>query len=242
MLAYRPKIHYNITMNYYNYNNYNRPYQKLGATEIFIIINGILFLPFFFRGFPLFRELFKFTRYFLSMNIGYSDVPCFDRWALWQPLTAMFMHGSMTHIFFNMYALYIFGKPLEMRWGTKRFASFYLTVGILANIAGGLIFILTGRPLSLIGASGAVYGVLLGYGSLYPDSRLLLFFFIPIKVKWCVLLYAAIEVISEIYSVADGIAHSVHLFGFLFAFFYIMIFMHRNAVKDMFFKDDVEII
>ena len=169
-------------MNDYYYNT--RPQPKFGATEIFIIINGILFLPYFFRMLPLFSDLWKYSRYFLSMNIGYSDVPCLERGAIWQPLTAMFMHANGTHIFFNMYALYIFGKPLEMRWGTARFASFYLTVGVLANIAGGLIFILTGRPLSLLGASGAVYGVLLGYGSLYPDSRLLLFFFIPIKVKW----------------------------------------------------------
>ncbi|MBR3731763.1 MAG: rhomboid family intramembrane serine protease [Spirochaetales bacterium] len=221
---------------------YEQNRSKLGATEILIIINCILFLPWFFRGFPLFRELFRFTRYYLSLNIGFSDVPCFDRLALWQPVTAMFMHGNVSHLFFNMYALYIFGKPLEVRWGTARFASFYMTVGILANIAGGLIFILTGRPLSLIGASGAVYGVLLGYGSLYPDSRLLLFFIIPIKVKWCVLLYAAIELLSEIGSVSDGVAHSVHLFGFLFAFLYILIFMHRNAIHDMFFKDDVEIL
>lgn len=239
MLAENKKIHYNTIMNNFYYQQSRRRYS---ATDIIIIVNCILFLPYFFRAFPLFREMFRFTRQFLSMNIGYSNVPCFDRFAVWQPLTAMFMHGNPSHLFFNMYALYIFGKPLEQRWGTARFVSFYMTVGILANVAGGLIFIITGKPLSLIGASGAIYGVLLGYGSIYPNTRLLLFFFIPIRVKWCVLLYAVIELLSEIFSAADGVAHSVHLFGFLFAFLYIMIFMHRNAIRDMFFDDDTEII
>ncbi len=216
----------------------NRNNLRYGATEIIIIINIILFVPYFFRFLPGFDYLFAFSRAFLSLNVFIRDYPCINHGAVWQVLTAMFMHGSVAHLFFNMYALYAFGKILESRWGAASFTMFYLTVGVLANIASALLFMATGRPTSLIGASGAIFGILLAYGGYYPDTRVLLFFFLPIKVKWCILLYALLELGSELSSVAGGIsdriAHCTHLFGFLFAFLYLLIFFKFNPIKSMF--------
>lgn len=220
----------------------NRNSSKYGATEIIIIINVILFIPYFFRYLPFFKELFVFSRMFLNINVLIQDMPCINNGAVWQVLTAMFMHANITHLFFNMYALYAFGKRLEIRWGEVQFTLFYLTVGVLANVASAVLFVLLGQPTSLLGASGAVFGILLAYGGYYPDTQVLLFFFLPIKVKWCILLYAAIELGSELSSVAGGmhdrVAHCTHLFGFLFAFLYLLIFFKCNPIKRMFGKQD----
>ena len=195
--------------------------KKTGAVEIIIIINVILLIPYFFRFLFLGNFFYNFSHIFLCMNVNIKDCPCVTNGAIWQPITAIFMHANFSHLFFNMYALYIFGKPLEKKWGSTKFVFFYLTVGVLANIASVILFILSGTTISLLGASGAVFGVLLAFGVYFSETRLLLFFIIPLKVKWCILLYAIIELASEIGSFNDGIAHITHLFGFLFAFLYL---------------------
>ncbi|HOJ62979.1 MAG TPA: rhomboid family intramembrane serine protease [Spirochaetota bacterium] len=216
---------------------------KFGVTETIILINFIFFIPYilsFITASPFFYNL---SIYYLGLNInspyGFLSI---NNGAIWQVLTAMFMHGGLGHIIFNMYGLYIFGKPLELRWGGARFLSFYLTTGILANIASVIVYIFSKNSITLIGASGAVYAVLLAFGAYYPDVKLLLFFFIPIKVKWAILLFTVLSLFFQFSNIANFIGHLTHLFGFLFSFLYLLIFFRINAIKKMFFSKDDYII
>lgn len=135
-----------------------------------------------------------------------------------QVVTYMFMHGGLMHIFFNMFALWMFGRIMEQAWGGRRFAVYYLLCGVgaaLVQEAGqglGLI-----PPYSMtIGASGAVYGILLAFGMTFPNERLFIIPIpFPIKAKWFVIIYAAIEVFESL-GMQDGVAHMAHLGGMLF--------------------------
>ena len=162
----------------------------------------------------------------------------------WQPLTHMFMHGGFAHIFFNMYAVYMFGSVLERQWGTKKFLLFYFVSGFGAALVhtgvewlqmqywmgaaaegstAALSSIHALKVTPTVGASGAVFGLLMGYAMLYPDSIMgLVFPPITMKAKWFVLIYAAIELLTGVTGTADGIAHFAHLGGLIFAFLLLM--------------------
>ncbi|MBR5604176.1 MAG: rhomboid family intramembrane serine protease [Bacteroidales bacterium] len=158
----------------------------------------------------------------------------------YQLVTYMFMHGNFTHLFFNMFALWMFGNTLENIWGPNRFLLFYFVCGIGAgfiqefvqyiqyattladytsvNMGGHII------PMSeytTVGASGAVYGILLAFGMMFPNSTLYIYFAIPIKAKWFVLIYGIIELFSGLTS-ADNVAHFAHLGGMLFGLILIL--------------------
>ena len=144
------------------------------------------------------------------------------RW--WQPLTHMFMHGGIWHIFFNMYTLLIFGIAVERILGLKRFLIVYFACGLGAaalhlavtwfQLAHGGSVSLLGVP--MLGASGAIYGVLIAYAMFYPDSILTLIFPpISLKAKWFILIFAGIELVTGIFGTLDGIAHFAHLGGII---------------------------
>ena len=144
-------------------------------------------------------------------------------WKPWQLVTYMFMHGGFGHLFFNMYTLFIFGSVLENVWGTKKFLTFYFVTGIGAALVNIGVQYLTGSFALTVGASGAIYGILMGYAMLYPDSRLtLLFPPVSMKAKWFVLIFAALELLLGISSTGGGIAHFAHLGGLIFGFILIM--------------------
>ena len=135
----------------------------------------------------------------------------------WQLVTYMFMHGGFGHLFFNMYTLYIFGSVLERVWGTKKFLLFYFVTGIGAALVHILVQYLTGSFALTVGASGAIYGILMGYAMLYPDSVLtLLFPPISLKAKWFVLIFAGIELLLGVTGTQAGVAHFAHLGGLIF--------------------------
>ena len=149
----------------------------------------------------------------------------------WQVITHMFMHGSLTHIFFNMFALVVFGSALERAWGSKRFLQYYMLCGIGAFFiyeatVGYEVFQLTDRIIyeglagRVVGASGCVYGLLLGFGMLFPNTELILLFPpIPIKAKYFVIIYGLIELsLAMSNSPGDNVAHVAHLGGMLFGF------------------------
>ncbi|HNZ28063.1 MAG TPA: rhomboid family intramembrane serine protease [Spirochaetota bacterium] len=223
---------------------YNQSRRRFGAIEIIIIINVIFFIPWMVYFLARIPHLLYLESFFLNLNInnpnGYLSI---NDGAVWQLLTAMFIHGGLGHLIFNMYGLYIFGKPLEQKWGSARFTFFYLTTGVLANVASAIFYVITDSKVSLIGASGAIFGVLLAFGGYFPNVRVLLFFFIPLKVKWAILIFAVVELAFEITNTVNGIAHITHLFGFLFAFLYLLIIFKINPIQKMFFpKDDDYII
>ena len=147
---------------------------------------------------------------------------------IWQPLSYMFMHAGLDHIFFNMFALWMFGYVLENFWGTKRFVAYYLVCGIGAAITHMAMSLLFKMPLvPTVGASGAVYGILLAFGMMFPNERIYLYFLMPIKAKWFVIGYAAIELFEGFFR-ADNVAHFAHLGGMLFGLILILLWRRRN--------------
>ena len=155
----------------------------------------------------------------------------------YQIFTYMFMHGSFTHLFFNMFALWMFGRIMEQVWGGKRFLMYYIFCGIGAAITQEL-FQLLGfiSPYAMtIGASGAVYGILLAFGMTFPNERLFIIPIpFPIKAKYFVMIYTIIELYEGMTSM-DGVAHFAHLGGMLFGFILIMIW--RNKKRRGYFRE-----
>ena len=137
---------------------------------------------------------------------------------VWQPLSYMFMHANLTHIFFNMFNLWMFGAAMENFWGTKRFLFYYLACGIGA----GLLYMLLPGLHITVGASAAVYGLLLAFGMTFPNEYIYLYFLMPIKTKWFVTGMIVIELLQGIFYSYDGVAHFAHLGGMLIGFLLIM--------------------
>ena len=143
------------------------------------------------------------------------------RFLPWQLLTYAFMHGSFSHMLFNMIALYMFGAALEHTWGNKRFLTYYLVcvigAGLLQLLVGWWTMSNGGNAYPTVGASGGVFGLLLAYGMLFPNHRLMLLFPpIPMKARTFVILYGAIELMLGFTGLQPGVAHFAHLGGMLF--------------------------
>ena len=182
--------------------------------------------------------------------IGASDFQPF------QLVTYMFMHGNFAHLFFNMFALWMFGNTLENIWGPNRFLLFYFICGIGAGLIQELVqyiqYVTTLQGyenvriaanqiipmseylnmLTTVGASGAVYGILLAFGMMFPNSTLYIYFAIPIKAKWFVLIYGIIELFSGFTSV-DNVAHFAHLGGMLFGLILILYWKKTRVFADV---------
>ncbi len=163
---------------------------------------------------------------------GLTPVLVVTKYYIWQLFTYMFLHGDFFHIFLNMYALLLFGIPVEQLWGTKKFMFYYFFTGIGAGI---VIFIINmassgaGAFIPTIGASGAVFGLLLAFGVLFPDVELLVFFFIPMKAKYLVVLYGGIELVSLMSSGANSnVSHIGHLGGLLFGGIFFLVTKRRG--------------
>lgn len=173
-----------------------------------------------------------FVLYFFGARTGYGPyfslfalVPAavVKEFAVWQLFTYMFLHDPMGfgHILFNMLSLWMFGADLERTWGTKRFLYFYFTCGVGAGICVVIINLLFGSPnQSVIGASGAIYGLLMAFGLLYPDRTILFSFLFPIKAKYFVMIIGAIAFLSS-FNVNSGISSVAHLGGMLFGYLYL---------------------
>ena len=149
--------------------------------------------------------------------------------SVYQLFTYMFMHGGWTHLFFNMFAVWMFGRIMENLWGSKRFLIYYLVCGVGAAVIQELTFLfdifvlgIPGYALT-VGASGAVFGLLLAYGMSFPEERMFIFPIpIPIKAKWLILGYAVLEVVLGFGGSGDGVAHFAHLGGMLVGFLLIL--------------------
>jgi membrane associated rhomboid family serine protease len=144
-------------------------------------------------------------------------------WYVWQLFTYLFLHGSFGHLLFNMLSLWMFGTPLEQTWGTRRFLKYYFLCGIGAGICDTVVNVLLGHNTSTIGASGAIYGLLLAFGVLFPDTKVLMSFLFPIKAKYLVMIYGAVELLSALGSGNSGISNVAHLGGMLFGLLYLKV-------------------
>ncbi|MBI2817309.1 MAG: rhomboid family intramembrane serine protease [Acidobacteria bacterium] len=138
---------------------------------------------------------------------------------VWQLVTYMFLHQpfpTLFHILFNMFALWMFGSDLERTWGTRRFFMYYFVCGIGAGLTA---IVLASSP--VMGASGAIYGILLAYGMMFPDRMIFLYFLIPIKAKYFVMIMAGIEFMSQLTLPGSAVSHMAHLGGMAFGFAYL---------------------
>ncbi|MGD2083023.1 MAG: rhomboid family intramembrane serine protease [Chromatiales bacterium] len=138
----------------------------------------------------------------------------------WQIVTYAFLHGGLLHLALNMYALWLFGAPLERRWGSQRFAAFYFICvmgAALMHLAVAEVELAHGAmAYPVVGASGGVFGLLLAFGMLYPNVELLLLIPpMPVKARWFVIGYGALELFAGVTGTAAGMAHFAHLGGML---------------------------
>lgn len=144
----------------------------------------------------------------------------------WSPLTYMFLHGSFFHLFANMLVLFFFGPPLERSWGGREFIRFYLAAGMGGALFSLLLIQLIGTP-TVIGASGAVYGLLLAFALKWPNAPIYLWFLFPVKAKYFVGFMAFFSLYASLGGARDGVAHWAHLGGLVTGFLYLR---HGEAV------------
>ncbi len=204
-----------------------------------VILNGVMLLITFLTGDFMYEKFALF----------YIDSPLFKPYQL---VTHMFMHGSFIHLFFNMYSLVIFGIVLEQVWGSQKFLLYYMVTGLGAAALHLLVMYIEAgsyqnaamagsaiaaqhleilRLTPTVGASGAVYGVLLAYGMLFPNNVLqLLFPPIALKAKWFVMIFGAIELWMGLSNSGGNIAHFAHLGGMLFGYLLILYWKKKNRM------------
>lgn len=144
--------------------------------------------------------------------------------SLYQLITFMFTHVQFDHFFFNMFAVFMFGRVIESYWGPKRYLIYYMVTGIGSGLVQLLVCYLTGSYFATIGASGAVFGLLLAFGMLFPNAPIYIMFIpIPIKAKYMVIGYGLLEFFFGVANrMGDNVAHFAHLGGMLFGIILIL--------------------
>jgi membrane associated rhomboid family serine protease len=215
-------------------------------TKNLLIVNVVVFLATY-----LFRNMGVDLNNVLGLHFFLA--PDFH---IYQLFTYMFAHGGFSHIFFNMFALWMFGCIVERTWGPKKFLTYYIVCGVGAGLFQELaqFYFIASEQLphftlaqtmkvananaaflnlwTTVGASGAVYGILLAFGMLYPEERIFIFPLpVPIKAKWFVMGYAAIELFMAYSSTGDGVAHLAHLGGMVFGFFLIRYWRRHPDIR-----------
>ena len=198
------------------YYNWERPQIRFGspmtkAVKNLIIANAAVFL----LQLVLQRNFNEFVNLF-----GLVPARLFSHLALWQIFTYMFLHGSPGHLLINMFMLWMFGSDLERQWGSRQFLRYYFITGVGA----GLLYCLSNihSLIPTIGASGAIFGILVAFGMTFPERIILVFFLIPMKAKRAVMLFAGIELWNYLsYGSAGGIARFAHLGGMLVGYLYL---------------------
>ncbi len=224
-------------MSYYYQDNRRGFLQNIPpVTRNLILVNVLVFIA------TIFNENFMIGTFGL-----FYPSSTYYHW--WQVITHMFMHGGFWHIFFNMYTLFIFGVVVERIIGSKKFLFFYFVCGLGAaalqmgtqwiemqmfmnsDSASALENIVALKTTPTVGASGAIYGVLIGYAMLFPDSRMTLIFPpVTLSAKWMVIIFAGIELFTGVFGFVDGVAHFAHLGGMLIGWLLIRWWRHRGVL------------
>lgn len=196
------------------------------VVSLLLIVNGLAFivqnvfpglLEQAFALWPLGSPAFQMTPF------GLQRVSDF---AVWQLFTYAFLHGNTLHLFANMFALWMFGIQIENYWGSRAFGFYYVVCVVGAGLIQLVVSFGDGYP--TLGASGGVFGILLAFGMMFPNQRILLLIPpIPLKAKWFVILYGAFELWAGLTGAASGVAHFAHLGGMLFGFLLIMYWRYR---------------
>ena len=216
-------------MNYY----YQRPQISFGgpltqAVKILIISCVAVFL------YQFISRLIT-GRSEINLIFGLIPVLVWRKFFIWQLFTYAFLHGGIFHLIFNMFALWMFGCELERHWGTRVFVKYALVTAIGAGISTVIVF--PNLSIPTIGASGLVYGILLAYGLFFPNRMIYLYFLFPIKAKYFVLIFGAIELYASWSGSSDNIAHIAHVGGMLFGFVYIRYYSILNNLRLYYYQN-----
>ena len=170
-------------------------------------------------------------------NFGLVPKLVWSQLKIWQPFTYMFFHGDIWHVLINMFVLWMFGSELERVWGKKNFLRFYFITGVGSGL-GTMLFGLQ-STIPIVGASGAIYGVLLAYGVMFPNRTVYLYGIIPIKSIWFVIGIGAIAFFSSFNNVTN-ISHLTHLFGMIIGYIYLKRPIHFRSLWFSVFKKVLE--
>lgn len=193
-------------------------YTFFNATLALIIINFAIYL--------LTYSLPRITLYLGLNPLGFWYYKMY-----WQPFTYMFVHGNIPHIIFNMLALVVFGIQVEKTLGSKEFLLYYLLCGILCGFSSLFVYTFFRINVLLMGASGAIFSVLLMYAVIFPRSRIYIWGILPVPAPILVLIYAIIELGSQFFLISSNVAHLTHLSGFAAGYLYLVIRMGIHPLK-----------
>jgi membrane associated rhomboid family serine protease len=208
-------------MTYYRY-RFSFGYGLTPVVKNLMIIMGAVFL------------LQMLGRGWIEFNFGLVPVLVWRKYFIWQLLTYIFLHGGFSHILFNLLALWMFGGELENYWGSKRFLFYFLFCGIGAGIC--TVVLTPYGFIPVIGASGAIYGLLLAFGWLFPNRLIYIYFLFPIPAKYFVIIFGLIELVSSIEGTGGGVAHLTHLGGLLFGLIYMAYPTMRQKLRREYYK------
>jgi len=208
-------------MTYYRY-RFSFGYGLTPVVKNLMIIMGIVF----------FLQMF-ISRWF-DLYFGLVPILVWKKYFLWQLFTYIFLHGGFPHILFNLLALYMFGGELENYWGSKKFLFYFFFCGIGAGIC--TVIFSPYQFVPTIGASGAIYGLLLAFGWLFPNRPILIYFLLPIPAKYFVIIFGLIEFFSSMGGSGGGVAHLTHLGGLLFGLFYMGYPTGRQKIRREYYK------
>ena len=202
----------------------NRYFQTPPVVKNLIIINLLVYM-----AMALIPEARLFLDRFGALQVG-PRMLGYDFHA-YQFITYMFLHANFEHIFFNMFALWMFGRTLEYDLGSRRFLVYYMVCGIGAALIQAGIATAMGQPMALVGASGAVMGLLLAFGVMYPNAVIMLLIPpIPMKAKWFVIIYAVIELFLGWRGVGN-VAHFAHVGGMLWGYLLLLWWKRRGQIR-----------
>jgi len=170
----------------------------------------------------------------IDYYFGLIPLMVWKKYFLWQLFTYIFLHGGLSHILFNLLALWMFGGELENYWGSKKFLRYFLYCGIGAGVC--TVIFSPYQFVPVIGASGAIYGILLAFGWLFPNRPILIYFLLPIPAKYFVIIFGLIELFSSMQGTGGGIAHLTHLGGLIFGIFYMAYPTIRQKIRREYYK------
>jgi membrane associated rhomboid family serine protease len=194
------------------------------GVKLLVIINIVVFILTELSG----------QRNMLFSSFGLVPNQVWTNFKVWQLFTYLFVHGGFLHIFFNMFVLWMFGKDLEIQWGKNEFLLFYFTCGIGAGLMTVLFSINSIVP--IVGASGAIYGLLVAYGFTYPNRMVYLYGLFPLKVKYMVLGLGVIAFFASLSANQSNVSHITHLSGMIIGVLYIYFILNWKNIKMEYYR------
>jgi membrane associated rhomboid family serine protease len=213
-------------MTYYQY-RFSFGHGLTPVIKKLLIIMGAMFI------------LQQFVSRMIIVFLGLVPGLVWHEYFLWQLGTYIFLHGDIPHILFNLLALWMFGGELESFWGRKRFLFYFFLCGIgagMVTVICTVLFTPQNQSIPVIGASGAIYGLLLAFGWLFPERQIYIYFLFPIRAKYFVIIFGLLEFVYFSRGGGGGISHLTHLGGLLFGLFYMAYPTIQQKIRREYYK------